>query len=85
MNQIDSKSMTVKVGDTTINTDNVFAYKYDNTLRAEADKLRVTSSGGKQLHLSGRKARALRDWLDDRSETLGVEAYDNGAIEYDGH
>lgn len=77
--------MIVKVGDTTINTDNVFAYKYDNTLRAEADKLRVTSSGGKQLHLSGRKARALRDWLEDRSETLDIDSYDNGAIDHHGH
>jgi hypothetical protein len=51
----------------------------------KVDKLRVTSSGGKQLYLSGRKARALRDWLEERSETLDVESYDSGAIEYDGH
>jgi hypothetical protein len=77
--------MTVKVGDITINTENVLTYKFRERPPADASTILITAVGGEQFRLVGKKANALNDWLDDRSKTLDVESYDSGAVEYDGH
>lgn len=78
--------MTIQLGDTVINTENVFAYEYDEGLRANASTLTLTSNGGSTFRLSGRKANALYDYLEENlSVELDLEEFDDGAIEYDGH
>lgn len=77
--------MTVKVGDTTINTNNVFAYEFHERAPADASTLLITAVRGRQIQFVGKEANALNDWLEDRSKTLDVESYDSGAVEYEGH
>ena len=75
--------MNVKVGNTVINTDNVFSYEYSDTFPAESDTLLVTSVSGEKIKLRGRAANALRDHLE--AKELDLSEYDGGAIDHHGH
>lgn len=73
--------MRVKVGDLFLETDSIFSYKWDTTLRGEPNELLITSTDDSVIMLKGSKATALYNFLEKNSKELDVENADNGIAE----